>query len=85
MNIPYDKQLHLLAGFLAASAGAVGAFLTPWSPAVGAGVVCAVAAFGREGWNAFRPDRSKRTGWDWVDIGYTLLGGVPMVVVGAAV
>lgn len=76
--IPRDKQLHLAAGAVAALLGAVGAQLLGMHIAAGACTACAAAAFGREAFNRWRPAAALRTGWDWLDIAYTLAGGAPV-------
>lgn len=87
MTLQLDKIAHVGAGALAAAAGvliSLAAAAPPaWHLPAGA-AACLAAAAGREAYNRWGPPAA-RTGWDWIDLLATLLGGAAVLGVAVAV
>lgn len=84
MNIPKDKQLHLIAGFIAGVVGAAAAYFLFREPAAmlfAAVAVAAVAGWAKE--HRDRRDPENHT-YDPADARYTTIGGVVAGVVAVA-
>jgi uncharacterized protein YfiM (DUF2279 family) len=72
-QIPYDKKLHAGAGVVIGTWGTFAGNSMNWKPEkaalFGMGSV-AVAGLGKELW-----DEIEYGGWDWKDLGATMIGG----------
>lgn len=75
MNIPKDKQLHLIAGFIAGAVGAAAAYFLFRDP--GAMLFAAVAVAAVAGWAKEYRDRKdpENHTYDPADARYTTIGG----------
>ena len=72
-QIPYDKKLHVGAGVVIGTWGTFAGNSMNWKPEKSAllGITSAtVAGVGKELW-----DEIEYGGWDWRDLGATMIGG----------
>ena len=72
-QIPYDKKLHAGAGVVVGTWGTFAGNSLNWKPEKAAlfGLTsAAVAGIGKELW-----DEIEYGGWDWKDLGATMIGG----------
>lgn len=72
MKIAKDKKLHLLAGFILAWTGLI-VVKIPLLAALIAGLFWGGFREAINKWGLFY---QKRTGWDWADVAYTVVGSL---------